>query len=179
MRSRQIPQGGSTAAPSFSLEAHFRFESMVLHMHKLIEPIDVDQIPHQCPRKDTGNASRRNNRETLRPLRWIFRGMSITHSEVQSIICSEETAELSNGEKTERRNTLGAYLWKAANLELPSLNGRARCSLRMLIQALSKPANQFFSSVLVLVRQVAVSLKEITRYRDVASAFIVTLWNFN
>ena len=48
-----------------------------------------------------------------------------------------------------------------------------------LIQALSKPANPFFSGVLVLVRQVAVSLKEITRYRDVAFAFIVTLWNFN
>jgi len=48
-----------------------------------------------------------------------------------------------------------------------------------LIQALSNPANQFFSGVPVLVRQVAVSLKEITRYRDVASAFIVTLWNFN
>src|SRR4029077_14393413 len=92
MRSRQIPQGGSTAAPSFSLEAHFRFESIVLDMHKPIEPIGVDQIRHQCPRKDTGNASRRNNRETLRPLRWIFRGMSITHSEVQSIICSEVKA---------------------------------------------------------------------------------------
>jgi hypothetical protein len=48
-----------------------------------------------------------------------------------------------------------------------------------LIQALSNPANQFLSSVLVLVRQVAVSLKEITRYRDIASAFIVMLWNFN
>ena len=48
-----------------------------------------------------------------------------------------------------------------------------------LIQALSNPANQFFSGVLVLVRQVAVSLKEITRYLYVVSAFIVTLWNFN
>ena len=45
-----------------------------------------------------------------------------------------------------------------------------------LIHALSNPANQVFLSFLVLVRQVAVSLKEITRCRDVASAFDVTLW---
>jgi hypothetical protein len=45
-----------------------------------------------------------------------------------------------------------------------------------LIRAFSNPANQSFSSVLVLVRQVVVSVKEITRYRDVASAFEVTPW---
>ena len=108
---------------------------------------------------------------------------SVHNMNARNWIASSETAELSDGEKTERRNMLGAYRWKAANLARTTLVNMEEIPLGVvsasLIQALSNPANQFFSGVLVLVRQVAVSLKEITRYRDVASAFIVTLWNFN
>jgi hypothetical protein len=50
---------------------------------------------------------------------------SVHNMNARNWIAPSETAELSNGEKTERRNTLGAYLWKAANLELPSLTWKS------------------------------------------------------
>jgi hypothetical protein len=50
---------------------------------------------------------------------------SVHNMNARNWIAPSKTAELSNGEKTERRNTLEAYLWKAANLELPSLTWKS------------------------------------------------------